>query len=886
MFNKEKKRLKNLKKRIEKNNLFDKIFYLRTYHDVRAADILPIDHYVKYGIKEDRKPNKDFDPIWYKEFYKDVKESDIYAFNHYVLFGQKENRARNEKEFLNKKKDEINKQEEIKSSIKKELFQNINSDSYLSVNPDIKKDIEKGLIPDAQSHFISFGYDEIKSGKRRLGIEYPFFNEEEYITNNKNDVYTSAFNHFLEYGHKEFLLLEREIGGYYPFELTKELIEKLKNNFDEESYLMVNNDVKKAIEKKEIQNGFEHFIQHGITEVRFGKRKIHKELPLISESIYLLYFEDVLEAVKSHTITSPYEHFLLHGLKEMLNGIRPIPNNTYTYIYKEPIINNKIISEINSFSSKPLISIIMPVYNVDEKWIDLAIKSLHNQWYKNWELCIADDKSTKEETINYLKNINDDKIKIKFLEKNVNISGASNAALKLANGEYIALMDNDDELTPNALYEVVKTINKTNADFIYSDEDKLEMDDSYSEPHFKPDFAPDMFLSQNYISHLGVIRKSLIERVGGWAVGLEGSQDYDLYLKVLEHTNNIVHIPKVLYHWRKVPGSTAAEFSDKSYAQEAGKKALENAMKRRNIQAEVFNGKYPGTYKVEYKIIDDPLVSIIIPFKDKPELLKMCIESILEKSTYKNFEIIGISNNSQEKETFDEMNRIKELDRRINFYEYNVPFNYSDINNHAVNNHAKGEYILLLNNDIEIISTNWIEEMLMHAQRKDIGCVGAKLYYPNDTIQHAGVTMGILTLAGHNFKHLDKNTPGYMGRESIIQNISAVTAACLMIKKSIYDEVKGLNQEDLKIAFNDVDFCLRVQEKGYKNIYTPYCEAYHHESISRGTEDNPEKVERFNKEVKFMQNRHKDILENGDPFYNINLTLTKENFEIKGKIHA
>jgi len=799
MFEKRKriKREKILKSKIEESGLFDKIFYLKTYADIRSANILPIDHYVKYGIKEDRKPNEHFDPAWYRDYYPDVKADKGYPLEHYILFGQKEDRITNAKEIINTQEKEIS----------------------------------------------------------------------EEIPNN---------NSFLE---------DRIQNGFYPFELTEELEALLKDKFDEKSYLDVNPDVKNALEKKEIDSAFKHFIEHGIQEIRFGKRRIHPKLPLISESTYLKTNEDVSNAYINGDMKSPFEHFLLLGVSEMLDGSRLIPNNNkYTYI--NPILSSEISTQIDSFVNKPLISIIMPVYNVDSKWIDLAIKSLHNQWYKNWELCIADDKSTKEETINYLKNINDDKIKIKFLEKNLNISGASNEALTLSSGEYIALMDNDDELTPDALYEVVKTINKNNADFIYSDEDKLEMDDSYSEPHFKPDFAPDMFLSQNYISHLGVIRKSLIEKVGAWTVGLEGSQDYDLYLKVLEHTNNIVHIPKVLYHWRKVPGSTAAEFSDKSYAQEAGVKALRNAMKRRNIQADVSNGKYPGTYKLDYKIINEPLVSIIIPFKDKPELLKMCIESILEKSTYKNFEIVGISNNSEEKETFEEMHRIKELDKRINFYEYNVPFNYSDINNYAVNNHAKGEYILLLNNDIEIISKRWIEEMLRHAQRENIGCVGAKLYYPNDTIQHAGVTMGVLTLAGHNFKHLDKNVPGYMGRESIIQNVSAVTAACLMIKKSIFDEVNGLNQEDLKIAFNDVDFCLRVQEKGYKNIYTPFCEAYHHESISRGTEDNPEKIKRFNNEVAFMQNRHKDILEKGDPFYNVNLTLTKENFEIKEKIDA
>ena len=336
------------------------------------------------------------------------------------------------------------------------------------------------------------------------------------------------------------------------------------------------------------------------------------------------------------------------------------------------------------------------------------------------------------------------------------------------------------------------------------------MDGPFSDPHFKPDFAPDMFLSQNYMSHLGVIKKELIDKVDGFTVGLEGAQDYDLYLKVLEHTTKINHIQKVLYHWRKIPGSTAADFDDKSYAQEAGVKALENAMKRRKLDATVSNGKYPGTYKVSYNISNNPLVSIIIPFKDKPELLTMCIESILDKTTYANFEVIGISNNSEEKNTFDEMQRLESLDNRIKFYEYNVPFNYSDINNHAVNTYANGEHILLLNNDIKIISENWIEEMLMHSQRDEVGVVGAKLYYPNDTIQHAGVIIRIGGIAGHSHKYLQKDDAGYFSRLNLIQNLSAVTAACFMVKKRIFNELDGLNKKELKVAFNDVDFCLRV----------------------------------------------------------------------------
>ena len=581
----------------------------------------------------------------------------------------------------------------------------------------------------------------------------------------------------------------------------------------------------------------------------------------------------------------------LHVLKdEGLTGLRHRLNKIYnleasqglsSYVYHEPSVTKSIKKEIASFSKKPLISIIMPVYNVDPKWLKLAVQSIEAQWYTNWELCIADDKSTNLETLEYLRSLHNKKIKVTFLETNGNISVASNAAIALVSGEYVALMDNDDELTPDALYKVVKAINNTDAEFIYSDEDKLELDGTYSDPHFKPDFAPDMFLSQNYLSHLGVIKKELIEKVNGFTVGLEGAQDYDLYLKVLEHTDKIYHIQKVLYHWRKIPGSTAAEFGEKSYAQDAGVMALQKAIERRNINAEVLNGKYPGTYRIKYAIQDEPLISIIIPFKDKPELLEMCIESILDKTTYKNWEVIGISNNSEEEDTFAEMKRLEKLDDRVKFYEYNVPFNYSDINNYAVNTYAKGEHIILLNNDIEIITPQWIESMLEFSQRKEIGAVGAKLYYPNDTIQHAGIAMGVLTLAGHNFKHHPRNSPAYMGRESVVQNTSAVTAACLMIKKSIFKEVNGLNEKDLKIAFNDVDFCLRVQENGYVNVFTPYCEAYHHESISRGSEDTEAKQNRFKGEVEFMQNRHQKILEDGDPYYNPNLTLNREDFNLK-----
>jgi GT2 family glycosyltransferase len=697
-------------------------------------------------------------------------------------------------------------------------------------------------------------------------------------------------------------------------------------HYQEKGYLEANPDIKEEVSSGKLLNGLEHFIFFGIDEVLNQGRLIHPSIPKYVanetckttseieydfrkylESCYikrsinidnninlaLNEFDTLLNEPISKELNSLLEQKSLSITKiepaiiDVENDdLQPIhdseKNEDVTpYHYYAPELTEDIKTIIANFKISPLISIIMPVYNVDPKWLNLAIASIKSQWYQNWELCIADDKSSNQETLDYLNNIDDKRIKIHFAKENGNISVASNNALTMTKGSYIALMDNDDEITPNALFEVVKVINEYGSEFIYSDEDKLEMDGSFSDPHFKPDFSPEMFHSQNYLSHFGVIKSSLIQQVNGFTVGLEGSQDFDLYLKILEHTDKIHHIQKVLYHWRKVPGSTAAVFSDKSYAQDAGVTALENAMARRKIEAQILNGKYPGTYRVKYKIHHNPLVSIIIPFKDMPDLLKMCIESILEKSTYKNFEIIGISNNSEETATFDEMRRLEELDSRINFYEYNVPFNYSQINNYAVNKYAKGEHVILLNNDIEIITPEWIESLLEFSQREDVGAVGAKLFYPNDTIQHAGVAIGVLSLAGHNFKHHPRNAPAYMGRESVIQNVSAVTAACLMVKKSVFNLVKGLNEDDLKIAFNDIDFCLRIQEMGYINVFTPYCEAYHHESISRGLEDTPEKQKRFLKEVVYTQVRHKEVLQNGDPYYNPNLSLESENFSLK-----
>ena len=545
----------------------------------------------------------------------------------------------------------------------------------------------------------------------------------------------------------------------------------------------------------------------------------------------------------------------------------------------------RMAEECKKFKYRPKISIIMPTWNTDERWLRKAIESVLNQVYDNWELCIADGGSTKPHVRRILEEYaeKDKRVKVKFLPKNLGIAGNSNEALKLATGEFVTFLDHDDELAPFALYEVVKLLNeKPDLDFIYSDEDKIDEKGGRRDPFFKPDYSPDMFLSCNYLIHLTVIRKSLVDKVRGFRVGYDGSQDYDLFLRVLEHTDKIAHIPKILYHWRMTETSAAASTSAKTYAYEAAKKGLADALKRRGIEIEgVYDGLLPSSYRVKYKINGNPKVSIIIPTKDKVEVLKRCVESILNKTTYQNYEIVIVDNNSQEERTFEYYESIKDHPK-IRILEYSKPFNFSGINNYAVSK-VDSEFILFLNNDTEVVTPEWLSAMLEHAQRKEVGAVGAKLLYPNNTIQHAGVVLGLgagpYRVAGHSHKYLPDSLPGYYYRPHIIQNFSAVTAACMLTKKSLFEEVGGFDEVNLPIAFNDVDYCLKLREKGYLIVYTPYAVLYHHESISRGYEDSPEKQERFMREVRHMREKWMHILDN-DPYYSPNLTREREDFSI------
>lgn len=542
-------------------------------------------------------------------------------------------------------------------------------------------------------------------------------------------------------------------------------------------------------------------------------------------------------------------------------------------------------ADIEAMKHKPVFSILVPIYNTDPEYLLPMIDSVRNQIYPHWQLCLVDDSSPKT----YLKRIlehealQDERICIQLNDVNQGISVTTNDALAMATGDYIALLDHDDEISIDALYENAKVINATpEAGLIYSDEDKMDMQGNRLEPYFKPDYSPDLLDTNNYICHFTVIKKSIIDEFGGFREGLDGSQDHDVILRAADAAEKIVHIPKILYHWRKIPGSTAVVYDSKSYAWEAGRKAVEDTRRKHEDNVRVEFGSLKGTYRVFREIKGKPLVSIIIPFKDKPELLDSCLNSILNRSSYQNFEIIGVSNNSEQELTHERMRAFAEQDSRISFVEHNVPFNFSEVCNYGVSQ-SKGKYIVLLNNDIEIITPNWIERMLEHAQRDEIGAVGCKLLYPDGRIQHAGVVAGMVGAAGHPHKFFPDNHIGYHGRLHMVYNTSAVTGAMMMMARSKFDEVGGLDADNLAVAYNDIDLCLKLLDKGYYNLFTPHAKATHHESISRGYEDTEEKMQRLLTEQQHFLTTWADFLAKGDPFYNPNLSLKNERFSLKFK---
>lgn len=540
---------------------------------------------------------------------------------------------------------------------------------------------------------------------------------------------------------------------------------------------------------------------------------------------------------------------------------------------------NLMIKRQNSYKHQLLISIILPVYCSRLDWLREAIESVRNQIYTNWELCIADDASKNSELTDFLKSYEkiDPRIKVVICEENGHISNASNAALSLASGEWIALLDHDDVLAEDALSRVVQAINtQPEAKIVYTDEAKIGEDGVKHSPYFKCDWNRDLFYSHNLISHLGVYDLSLVRNIGGFRVGLEGSQDYDLALRCIEkiQDNQILHIPRVLYFWRAHSKSTASSIDAKSYAQVAGERALNEHFKRIGVDAIATSEK--SGYKVSYQLPESlPLVSLIIPTRDAYTLVKQCLDSILQKTSYKNYEIILVDNNSTDPISLEYFKSLDSLSN-VRVIRDERDFNYSALNNSAVK-FAQGEIIGLINNDIEVITPGWLNEIVSIAIQPGVGAVGAKLLYPDNTIQHGGVILGLGGVAEHSHKNYPRASDGYFGRAAIINSFSAVTGACLFVKKSIFNQVGGLNERDLAIAFNDVDFCLRIRDLGYRNVWTPYAELYHHESATRGMEDTPEKQLRFENEIKYMMEKWAHILRS-DPAYSPNLTLEGASF--------
>lgn len=528
-----------------------------------------------------------------------------------------------------------------------------------------------------------------------------------------------------------------------------------------------------------------------------------------------------------------------------------------------------------AFAQKPLISIVIPLYCTPLPYLKELLESVRRQSYENWQLCLADgspDDKVKEFIEKHYGR--EKRIVYRKLEENGGISANTNEAVALAAGEYLMLCDHDDTLEPDALYEIVKAINDTSADVLYTDEDKVSMDGRhYFDPNFKPDFNLFRLRENNYICHIFVVKKSLTDETGLLRSEFDGAQDFDFILRCCEKAQKIMHIPKVLYHWRCHMDSTAADPSSKAYAYEAGRKAVREHYQRLGIDAKVEMTERPGWYRSHVKVQGNPLISVIIPNKDHTDDLELCLFSMTRKSTYRNYEILIVENNSEKEETFEYYRKLPDRYPKARVLTWEKEFNYSAINNFAAKE-AKGEYLLFLNNDVEILTPDWMEEMLQNCQQENVAAVGAKLYYPDDTIQHAGVVLGLGGIAGHIMCRASKEDPGYFGRMISVQEISAVTAACMMVKKSDFDAVGGLD-ETFQVAFNDIDLCMKFRAAGKKIIFTPYAELYHYESKSRGLEDTPEKQFRFDKEVKRFQEKWAQQLEMGDPYYSPNLSVTE-----------
>jgi len=586
----------------------------------------------------------------------------------------------------------------------------------------------------------------------------------------------------------------------------------------------------------------------------------------------------------------PWETFFVHPVRgpifrTQLNGEWEADGDYARWIQRYDRLDRtdlrRIGKQIASFEYSPLISVLLPIYNSNLRWLRCAVLSVQKQLYPRWELCIVDDASTDRRVWPFVQRCarQDERIKVMRRTENGHISAASNDALRLASGDFVALLDHDDEMAPTALYLVALALNKNrDSHLLYSDEDKLDARDRRFEPYFKSDWNPELFLAQNFISHLSVYRTDLVRRVGGFRVGFEGSQDYDLTLRCIEEIQpkQIEHLPWVLYHWRAGDQSTASNATAKPYAQEAARRAVQEHLQRRGIAGNVVPSH--GVYlQTKYALpSEQPRVSIIIPTRDQASTLKKCLYSIFDKTDYPNYEIIVLDNESCDAGTLEFLDTLRKH-ARVRVERIEGAFNYSRLNNRGVEL-AQGSFVALVNNDVEVINGDWLSEMVSRAVRPEVAMVGARLWYPNGTMQHGGVILGAGGIAGHAHVGLRRDDPGYFARAHLAQNVSAVTTACALVRREVYLQLGGFD-ENLAVTFNDIDFCLRLREAGYQIIWTPHAELIHHESASRGFDDSAPKQVRFLAEVDYMKSKWGHILER-DQFYNPNLSLGENLFTL------
>lgn len=830
---------------IKRSLLFDTSFYYGQNQWIADAGIDALAHYAARGWQEGLDPNPLFDTAFYRKKYLDAAAVGIHPLVHYIEIGVNAGYDPNP------------------------LF---DTSYYLQKHPDVA---EAGLNP--LTHYLRYGVQDGSNPNPLFDTTYYMMHTPELAHTGQNPLV-----HYLSKGTWQ---------GKKPHNL-----------FFTDYYLKVNTDVAASG-----LNPLVHYIECGFREGRSpnpffdtayyrdqnpdvvsadinplahyletGARDGLKPHPLFDTVYYLKTCPDVMEKG-----VNPLAHYLEFGISE----------GRHTYNFYEEWINDhrltqsdheRIISDIRDMTYKPVFSILVPVYNTNERWLRRCLDSVFAQLYPSWELCISDDNSTEPHIRNILNEYmaRDSRVNVVFRQENGNISASFNSALELARGEFIALLDNDDEITIEALHENAVLLNlHPEADMIYSDEDKITEENLRYMPFFKPDWSPDTSLSQMYSGHLGVYRTELIRKIGGFRVGFEGSQDYDLVLRLTEETSHIYHIPKILYHLRTVQGSTARSAESKNYDCLSAKEAIQEALDRRGEEGWVeFVPHYPGQYLVHYPVQGRPMISIIIPTRDNCLYLDKCLESIFEKTTYDPFEVVILDNESSQDETmalFDRWKSVKGDSIRV--MRMDMPFNYSRLNNEGVRR-ARGDLVCLLNDDTEVITPNWLEELAGQAQRKSVGAVSALLLYPDSTIQHAGVILGVNGPANHSHRHWPAKWAGYFGRLLITANYAAVTGACLMVDKNRYLNSGGLD-EDFSVAYNDVDFCLRLLKKGYRNIVLSHVRLYHDESRSRGSDKAPINQNRLDRETQVLMKRWGDLIAN-DPYYSPNLTRNEEDFSL------